>query len=699
MDSLVEAAQPGSPLAAQVMQPVQVLAHLRRYWLWLVLAAVVCAIGAYAFASTLTKSYTAEATVAVQDDRIGIAALAGALQAGNTPDPMPIVHTEVQALSARQLVAEVARQLHLDQDPEFNASLRPPTFFENVKNVIKSLLPAAPGGNNPAAQNDALINGVLKRLVITQDNRSMVIGIDFTAYNPVLAANFVNTLIKDYIEARIQRRNSADTGANAAMTQRIQQVRADIEDIERKMSALRDKSGSVALRAGSIGQQQVEDLTNAAAQATLERSQIEANWQRASALAAGGSSDALANVLGSETISRLRQEEIQASERVANLSQQFGPNYPEVRSAEADLAVARRGLAAETGRIVSSLATQLRVARQHEADVLAQLAAARREGVTAQNVQAQLDQLQQDAATRRDLYRTLLISAQQAEAQPVGAELPDVRILSHASVPGLPSSPNMKLAAGFGGVGGALVASMIVLGFTRGAESMPDAAAYARRAGLIPIATLRGRAARAGLSGRSAMPGQEIEELRLARTRLPDISRGTPRVVGFVGSQGGPVAALVASAYARLAAQDGRRVLLIDAAGGGPDGIGHAIGQAAGRLADLLNGDADWRDCVTPDGVAGLDMLTGQAPAALSQAQRTVALENLLVEARAEYDQIVLGAPSLAAPDAVPLARSADVTVVVVDERGLGEPAAEVACGRLRSASRSPLAAILLIGT
>jgi uncharacterized protein involved in exopolysaccharide biosynthesis/Mrp family chromosome partitioning ATPase len=588
------------------------------------------------------------------------------------------------------LLQHVIEQLHIDRDPEFNGALRPPTLFGSLKNTLKSLLPHGNGPTSAGAADDALLGAVDRALVISQDNRSLVIGISFTAHDPKLAAAFVNTLVSAYIATRADRRQDANQGASTVMTQRIDQVRRDISAIEQKMRALRTSSDMVGLRAGSVGQQQVEDLATAASRATLDRSQIEAQWERASALASSGSSDALASVLGSETVSRLREQEAEAAAKVADLSMRYGANWPALRSAEADLSSIRRQIAGESRRIVDSLATQLRVARAHEADVLAQLATARHAGVAAENVQAELTQLQQDAATRRDLYRTLLERAEQTGAEPLRDEMPDIRVLSRAVPPGLPSAPNVKAATGLGGLAGGLLAGVLALAFTTRRGGLIDAESFARLEGLTTIATLRGKAALAG-AGRTGLAarvvanptGEDAGAMRMARARLGQISRRAPRKISFVGAQTGTAAAAAAAAFARIAALDGQRVLLVAA-----DAAQPAMARVLGVIGESAAASGDWRDGVVQD-ASGLDVLPGCATA-----QGAVALENLLAEANEDYDVIVLGAPAFAQPDALTLARSCDVTVLVIEAR-VGVTAALEARGRLAPMSRSPLAAIL----
>jgi uncharacterized protein involved in exopolysaccharide biosynthesis len=687
VDSLIDLrAGPAPP----VLAPAAILRILRRSWLPICACAVLGAAAAYSIADRMPKSFTASGQIAVAGDQMAIPELQGALRADNAPDPMPQVHTEMQALVSRQLLQRVIEQLHIDRDPEFNGALRPPTLLGSLKNTLKSLLPHGNGPAAAGAAEDALLGAVDRALVISQDNRSLVIGISFTAQDPNLAAAFVNTLVTDYIATRADRRQTANQGANTVMSQRIEQVRRDINTIEQKMRALRTSSDMVGLRAGSVGQQQVEDLATAASRATLDRSQIEAQYERAAALASSGSSDALASVLGSETISRLREQEAEAAAKVADLSMRYGANWPALRSAEADLSSIRRQIAGESHRIVDSLATQLRVARAHEADVLAQLSAARHEGVAAENVQAELTQLQQDAATRRDLYRTLLERAEQTGAEPLRDEMPDIRVLSQAVPPGLPSAPNVKAATGLAGLAGGLLAGVLALAFTTRRGGLIDAETFARVEGLTTIATLPGKSAlagtgRAGLAARVlANPAsEEAGAMRMARARLGQISRRAPRKIGFVGAQTGTAAASAAAAFGRVAALDGQRVLLVAADAAQPN-----IARVLGVVGDSAAAKADWRDGVMQD-ASGMEVLPGCATA-----QGGVALENLLAEANEEYDVIVLGAPAIAQQDALTLARSCDVTVLVIEAR-VGVNAALEARGRLSPMSRSPLAAIL----
>ena len=672
------------------------LANLLRRNAWLIFGcALLAAIAVYGFATTLPKSYTAESDLAVGGERVAIPQLQGVLESGGATDPMPQVRTEVQALGARQLLIGLVYELHLDRLPEFNGALRPPTLFGKIMGSIKSLLPASPAPMGPEGAQDAVVNAVSRALNITQDNKSLVIGVTFTSEDPHLAAAAVNRLISDYTGEIARRRTAADSGANAAMTQRITDVGNEIRQLEKQEQQLRTSSGTVALRAGSIGQQQVEDLTIEESREAIQRSEIEANLARASAAAVSGNADELASVLDSPTTSRLREQEAEASAKLADMSAQFGSGFPGLQSAQANLNAIRAQLSGEARRIVASLSTQLKAAQAHEASVKAQLAEAHRAGAASQDVLAQLGQMDQDIAARRTLYASLLESAQQTIAQPHSDSLPDVRVLSVAAVPGLPSYPNLKLAAGFGGLAGALLGGVIGLVRSGKHSFFKNDADFASLTGATILAKLRGGSARWDrLALSSVTDGPHAGTLRTALALMRALGNATPpRIVALVGVQPGRQTAAVAAALARIAAKDGKSVLLIEAEPG------------RGNLSKLVNADSlvgrrdggefSWRDGVVQDTASGVALLFDHM-SGTDASGRAVALENLLVEAKEDYDLVFLGAPKIGDSDAFELARSCDLTILVADLAVASAADTHLAVTHLASISHRKLGAIVL---
>lgn len=678
------------------------LLRLLRRHAWLIGLLAVCgAVGGYAYARTVPKTYTASSLIAVEGDRFAIPELQGALRNESAPDPMPWVRTEVQSIASRDLLQVVVNKLQLADLPEFNGSLRPPGVLQGVKDALLSFLPQPTGPGGAASPNEAVLGAFSRSLAVFQDNRSLVIEISFASKDPELASRIVNTLVAEYIASRAKRRVMANQGANTAMTERIDQVRLDLSALEKQMRDLRTDGEMVNLRAGSIGQQQLEEIASAATRAGVERAQLQTTFDRATALAKQGSSDALASVLGSGTVSRLREQEGAASRRIAELSTRYGPGYPGIRSAQAELSSAQRQLREETQRIVSSLGTQLRAARENEADLLKQLELARRTGVTSENARAQLEQLQQEVTARRTMYQTLLERAQQTVVQPSGTETPDVRVVSRAAPPASPSSPNMKMAAGAGGMAGVIMGCLLTLTRVRTSRSLHAPADLAAAAGLPLSATVRRADLGRGRRGRSArgatVPnGAEADGLRALRLSLSHLGQlSVPRSVVLTGLGDGDLAASIATALARVAAGDGDRVLLVEGDLQTPRVVS-LMGQQHDGLLSILQSNGDWRDLVSRDASTPLDVLATERPSRDSHAMLSgTAFQNLLVETQSRYDLVVLTAPAAMGADALTLAQRADAVVLVIDGSVDRREQVQAAAARLGARSRNPLATVL----
>jgi succinoglycan biosynthesis transport protein ExoP len=698
MDVFVDPANIAPP-QSQGLQLTRVLRVFRENLPLILALGLVGAVAGYGYALTLPKYYTSTSLIAVEGDRFAIPELQGALRNENAADPMPFVRTEMQALTSRDLVQSVMTKLQLNQIPEFNAELRAPTLYERVTSALRALMP----GSDPlrsANPDENVVNAIIKKLTIFQDNRSLAIEVSFTAEDPGLSAKVLNTLVAEYIDRRAQRRVSANKGANEVMTARVEQVRTEIAAIEQQMKDLRSKNEVVLLRAGGVGQQQLEDLATAATRAGVDRAQAETNYNHASALAKQGSSDALADVLGSPTISRLREQESTASERVAQLATRYQPGYPVLQSAKAELDSVRRQISLETQRIVSSLGTQLRVAREREADLKRQLEQARQVAVQSENTRAQMDQLQQEANSRRALYQTLLERAQQTAKQPTGSETPDVYVVSTATPPNAPSFPNSKIAGGLGGLAGSIVGYLIAIARIRKVDKFTDTADLATTTGLSIVSTLpssyigRGRT---NMAARITMDpsAPEVQAMRELRTKIRHLGRSSsPRIIMFCSAPGGDDAVQIATAYARVTALNDERVLLIDANLQDPS-VTRLLGFEAGDLLAVLAGQ-DWRDVATVDEETPLAILSPSQAAPDSHALlSSIAFQNLLIEARAEFDHVVLTSAAAGTMDALAVVQRAEATLMVLNRKSKRGPA-QAAADRLGTMSRHAVAALLI---
>ena len=682
------------------MQLSQILATIYRN-LWLILlCAVVLAGLAFGFSKTRPSEYTANAAIAIEAQSIGVPELQGAIHTDNPIDPMPLVLTEMQALTSRAVVGRVITDLGIDRLPEFNPALQPPSVLHNLMLRLRSVMhigsPPAPG---PDASKQAVLDKVFKSLVVSQDNRSLVIGLAFTSEDPKLSASFLNHLIDSYLNSRTESRAAANSKANAEMLQRVTVVRADLNNLEQQMRDLRTKDDLVGLRAGSIPQQQVEMLATEASNDSLQRAQLEAQWQQANALISAGAWDDLGSVLSSPTISKLREQESQETQQLAALRTQDGANSPELRRAEADVQSAQSQVAAEGKRIVASLTTQLAVARAQEAEADRQLDKAQEASVTAENAQAQLGDLQQEVTAQRALYQNLLQAVQTTAGQTTSSLVNlDVRVLNTAVPPAVPSSPNTKLATAMGGVGGLILGLLLSMIRMHSADTLGTIDEVTATIGLPVSAVVRGgnRPLLARIRGNPA--GPDAEALRLLRMRLRFNGLPiAPRSVLFVSLDDGRGAADIASAFALVASADGEKVILTEGSLREPR-LARLLGMQQTGLLTVLGGEEDWRDVLQSDELSShMDVLVTRRPAGAPYALlKGPHFQNLLLDLHDTYNLTVFNGAAAAGSDTLALASEVDATVLVIDADKISRTEAREAASRLALASRRRLTIVFV---
>jgi len=703
------------PPEPTTLSPMQLLATLRRNWPLIVVFGVLFGVAAYAYTVVaVPKQFTSAGTLSIDMERYAIPALQGALSGTSMADPMPVVRSEVQVLTSRALLQQVADELNLVADPEFNGALRPTPFADRLKRSIAGALPLAigqplfdagllpditkPEQPMPAAMvEDGVINSLSHGLNINNDNRSTIVIAQFTSASPETGAAIVNSLIRHYMDDKSQGRASANTEANSELSRRVVDARKEIDGLEHKIADTRERYNLVQTRSGTVGQQQLEDLSSALTRASADRAQTVANYQRAAAVArTGTASTDNAAVLGSGTITALREREAAADRHVAQLATSLGVGHPQYRAAQAELTSLRGALAAEAQRVMVSLGAQADSAKAREADLQRQLAASQKIAGGLAAVQSELQQLERDADARRSVLQTLLQGEAQTAARKVGSEQSGVRLVSMAVPPVSPSAPKPKIAAILGMMSGFAFGGLVSLAWGRRGSNLMKPEEMRKATGLAPLAVVPRPAGRAPLARRVAEDpsGPEAEALRSLRTRLRFSGRGSaPRSVLFVSSAAAEGAAEVAAAFARVAAIDGVRILLLEGNLRDPSLAKVLEVPQNNGLVETLQGREHWQEQVQQDSRTTLDhLLVAQAHPAASQLLDSMQLQNLVAEARDEYNLIVMDSQPIGnASQTMVLANIVDTVILVVGARRAKQGVVRDAVRTLTAASRSPV--------
>jgi succinoglycan biosynthesis transport protein ExoP len=664
-------------LLGREMNLAQLAQTLRRAWWLIALTGVAGGALAYGYAKLTPDTYVAGAILAVEPQRFTIPELQGAVSGDHAADPIPEVLTEVQVLTSRRLLRQVVDTLHLDKNPEFDPRARPTGHVAQAIQAVRQLLGEQTERKTddlgPDTVRQMVLDSVAKHLGVTHETRSLIITIYFTATDPKLAAAVVNTLVGAYSQARYDDHQRINKAANASLMRRIDDIHGEVVKLEEKIRAARAKNNLPELTVGSVNQQQLGELITAATRSSTERTQAEAIAARAHSLANAGATDQLASVIGSQTMTRLRDQEAEAGRAFAEVQSRYGSSNPALQATRANLQSIRNQISAEVRRTVASLDAQAQIAVQQDRQVQAALNAARSQATQAAGSQLEVKQLEQEATARRMLYEALLTRAEQTQTDPGSNQMmTGARVVSEADVPGIPVGPKRPLAAAGGAVSGMLAGAFLAIVGSRRSRKFRTSADLEMALGLPVIAQLPPMQ-KQSVQLPPAMPShREAEALRLLRSRIR-FGGGTTalRTVVFVAAGGQADAAGIAVAFARVAALDGERVLLVEGSLAEP-GLSHALGPqlpsaVQNGLSNFLGETSSLRDAVAADPISGMDMLLVRLPSpSLLDMVHGARFRMLMADAAQSYGLVVINAPGPQRSETLSLAHGADVTIFVV---------------------------------
>jgi exopolysaccharide transport family protein len=701
-----EVGPPSSVATSWLPQAAANALDLRR-WLvavrrrWRLVAAVALAIFAATLLMTLraTPQYIATASVALDMRKENISGNQQVLS--DLPADSSVVDTEVEVLKSRQLADRVVQSLRLEEDPEFNGALRKPTGLGAIKASIKQLFgAAAPVERRPTPAelqraHEGVVSNVQGHVSAQRVGLTYVIRIDFQSTSPVKAAQVANEYARLYLLEQMEAKFEATQQATRWLNDQLEHLRQQVIQDEAAVQQFKIDNNLLSTTGTTLTEQEVSSYSQTLAQARAQVAEDEARLQAAKLqLGRAANGGDVGEALNSTLIQGLRTQRAQISAQLAELQSRYGERYPDVVKAKRQLGDIDSQIQQEIQTIIANLEAKVQVSRQREAAMAGSLGGAK--GTLAANNRAlvRLNELQRNAEASRAIYESYLNRFKETSTQG-GLGEADARIISRATVPGGPSSPdvrrNMSLGlvlALAGGLGAVVLAEMLDAGLTTAEDverrlgtpylgSVPTLSSVSEDATEAPIDYVITKPLSSFAEAFRAL------EAAILHARVDD----PVKIVAITSALPGEGKTLTATCLARTAAMQGKRVLVVDC-----DLRRRAVNRMLHTepqvgLLEVLNGEATLQQAITLDEATGAHVL----PLADSKfTPRDVfgssAMDRLLAEIRGRYDLVILDtAPVLPVADTRVLAPKADLVVFLARWRKTPEPAIQAAFRLLAS--------------
>lgn len=374
------------------------------------------------------------------------------------PDPMRDAKSDDPQASSR---AMIATQVDLIKSPSLVDSATRLSKMTTDPRLIAAWKTAT-GGR--ISYVEWLRARILTALNVAPGKDSNVLQIEAKSDNPTEAAQIANGIAKAAVDEQYRLRTvQAKTYADW-LSNRVEGARADVIASQNELRGFVQSTGIVNDGDTSSEGTQLADVTTQLAAA------------EARAAASRGSSYAGSQARGdterSETIQGLRSQVAVANAKLANLRATFGPQYPDVKSAQAEVTELRshldRALSMTTSAFSQARSAQAaseRDAASASESRLQRLASRQRERVASISANlAQYQRLKNEFTAKQRNYTDLYDRFERMKLQGSVPQT-EIQILDLASVPMLPVAPRplfvLALALMLGFILSALVAILL----------------------------------------------------------------------------------------------------------------------------------------------------------------------------------------------------------------------------------------------
>jgi capsular exopolysaccharide synthesis family protein len=670
--------------------------------------------------NSLGPRYSAEALLLVGDHQPTLLDLQAAVRGSDTES----TESEIQILRSRRIAKTVVEKLGLAKDPRVNSSLQPESWHsrlfhqasaaitEVMAPVVEFFPSSAPSQSNGAAgaippaatvlsedevNQSRAVDAVLEHLTITAKGRSRAVGVAFESPDPKLAADIANTVADSYVAGQLEAKIQASAQANRWLTDRVSELRAQVVDTDRIVQQRKTDAGISDGRVVGLKTEQISTLSEQIMQAQSDRMKAESRLRQ---VQQGG--DSVSEVLLSPVIQRLREDRIDLLRKLSNAQQTFGENNQMLVKLRGELAALNAALDNETSRIIGSLRAEVDAARSREGALRQSLNGLQEQAAKIGAANVDIQAQQREAEATRALFDRVLARARETNVES-GLQKADAEIIAHADVPQKPTFPNKPLLFLVSLTAAAVAAGLLVFAVEGLDQGLRDLEQVERLIGFPALGFVPGLRKRMPRGAAAAYATEKplspfAEAIRSIHTSLmlSDVDH-TPKRILITSSLPGEGKTTVSVSLARLMADAGKRVLLIDCdlrrrslsnlmnLSNEPGLIDHLLGKVS--IADVVLRDPRSSAFVLPAGAHAPN-----PPDVLGSDN----MRRLLLALSLSYDLIILdSAPVLAVSDTRSLCRLVDKVVVAVRWRSTRITAVTPAIRQIVSAG-GDIAGVLL---
>lgn len=615
--------------------------------------------------------------------------------------------TQYEVLHSRDLAAKAVERVDWSKYPEF---LPQP---QDERSFLARLLPFV--GDSQAETRpveERLADPEVRRKLVDAFQRStqvqpvpptLLVRVHFLSGNPELATVAANTLTDVYIESGFEAKLETARRATKWMESRLASLRDQMRESELQLQDFREDQDIVNVASGrSVLEDELTDNMQRLRDARRTMTELENTYRKIEQ--AGGRLQALQEIPilhDDDAVEETKKSYLKAQQELHQLESRYGPKHPRIVEAKAALEEARAAYTAQLRNAADGIRSQYEIAEENVQSLTKVVQQTRREIQEMSRKQYQIEVLQRETETNRELYDTVLTRFKEADVEGDFQSL-RAHVVDEAILPKRAYKPRKLRWIGLAGFGGLMFGLGLVFIRERIDDSIKTADALENSTGYSVLASVPVASNAASGSAVARLVLDEprslfAEAIRTVRTGivLSDLDHRNKRllVTSAVPLEGKScISSNLALAFGQM-----ERVLLVDGDLRRPT-LGRYLGldPETPGLTDLLSGQAEHARVIQPI-AEGVDFLpVGKAPPNPAELLTSERFRRTLDELAAGYDRIVIdSSPCQPVSDTLLLAQHADAGIFVIEHDSTGLHVVRGALKRLQQSRIRMLGAVL----
>ena len=660
--------------------------------IFIVLGALYCIVS--------TRRYEAKGTIQVQkqgSDAMGLESMmSGAADSASDALGANInLQTQANILQSDTLALRTIEDLHLEETQDFKQHWNPIGMVLGWFTPDGVIDPSNADLEHAPRRMRRVLRIFAKNLKVKPVGGTRLIEVTYLNPDPNVAASVVNKLTQSLIDYSFRTRYDATQQASQWLSGQMGDLRQESENLQAKVVGMQKETGVYSLGmtdgqgreqaySGVLDQlQQTTAALNAAKQNKILKGAVAhaaetGDAEMLSGLAGNqivGQSQAVANSLS--LIQNLRQQEASQQANLQEMQAKFGSSYPKLAEIRGSLAGIDRSLREEIARVKGRAESDFRIAQQTEGETQRQYDLAKQQADKLNDKAVQYAIVRQDAEESRGLYEDLTKRLRAAGVLE-GLKPSDITVVDPGRAPAKPSKPDVPLYLAIAAAGGFFLGccgALLVDTLDNKINSIEDVEQLTGKSILGALPFVKDDEGKGEVISIASPQSPYAESVRAIRSALLLWqSSEPPKVILVTSSLEGEGKSSFSTNLAAMLAQQGHRVLLVDAdLRRGRLYKRFALKSRPG-LSELLAGLGKNMVIPSVEEIPGLSvLLAGTVPPNPSELLGSKSMGVCIELWRQEYDFVILdGAPLLPVTDSVSLHALADASILLV-RSGLAE--------------------------